>query len=292
MNEDFSLGKMNAVARLTATFKYYEKKEQDGKIMITAYLGEGDVPKLKRGYGLDGNELWLSLNNLYQNICGKDDNSAADDIISWCQHYAHPYYASQGIEEYKWDIEKDTEYWDFSTNILGNFTFDVRTMRKDLETLYRDTLVILMFKKCLERLDVSNDLAQITWTNEFVDFNSFPTQTHLSKISSYLNKMNGVTMKLGLDENGELKVMPDFHSVFDAARFALSQYVSIPMDYPIAYAERVGIATCECCGRLFIKNGNRQKYCDNPECKKERNRRKSRTSYHRKIQEENDNRWA
>ena len=292
MNDDFSLGKMNADARLTATFKYYEKKEQDGKIMITAYLGEGDVPKLKRGYGLDGNELWLSLNNLYQNICGKDDNSAADDIISWCQHYAHPYYASQGIEEYKWDIEKDTEYWDFSTNILGNFTFDVRTMRKDLETLYRDTLVILMFKKCLERLDVSNDLAQITWTNEFVDFNSFPTQTHLSKISSYLNKMNGVTMKLGLDENGELKVMPDFHSVFDAARFALSQYVSIPMDYPIAYAERVGIATCECCGRLFIKNGNRQKYCDNTECKKERNRRKSRTSYHRKIQEENDNRWA
>ena len=292
MNEDFSLGKMNADARLTATFKYYEKKEQDGKIMITAYLGEGDVPKLKRGYGLDGNELWLSLNNLYQNIFGKDDNSAADDIISWCQHYAHPYYASQGIEEYKWDIEKDTEYWDFSTNILGNFTFDVRTMRKDLETLYRDTLVILMFKKCLERLDVSDDLAQITWTNEFVDFNSFPTQTHLSKISSYLNKMNGVTMKLGLDENGELKVMPDFHSVFDAARFALSQYVSIPMDYPIAYAERVGIATCECCGRLFIKNGNRQKYCDNPECKKERNRRKSRTSYHRKIQEENDNRWA
>lgn len=292
MNEDFSLGKMNADARLTATFKYYEKKEHDGKIMITAYLGEGDVPKLKRGYGLDGNELWLSLNNLYQDIRGKDDNTAADDIILWCQHYAHPYYASQDIEEYKWDIEKDTEYWDFSTNILGNFTFDVRTMRKDLETLYRDTLVILMFKKCLERLDVSDDLAQITWTNEFVDFNSFPTQTHLSKISAYLNQMNGVTMKLGLDENGELKVMPDFHSVFDAARFALSQYVSIPMDYPIAYAERVGIATCECCGRLFIKNGNRQKYCDNPECKKERNRRKSRTSYHRKIQEENDNRWA
>ena len=117
-------------------------------------------------------------------------------------------------------------------------------------------------------------------------------QKHLGKISAYLNEMSGVTMKLGLDENGELKVMPDFHSVFDAARFALSQYVSIPTDYPIAYADRVGVATCECCGRLFIKNGNRQKYCDNPEFKKERNRRKSRTAYHRKIQEENDNRWA
>ncbi len=30
MNEDFSLGKMNADARLTATFKYYEKTEQNG----------------------------------------------------------------------------------------------------------------------------------------------------------------------------------------------------------------------------------------------------------------------
>ena len=178
---------------------------------------------------------------------------------------------------YKWGIDKDAEYWDVSTNILGSFTFAVKEMRDDLEKLYRDTLVVLMFKKCLEQLDVSAELAQITWTN---------------KLSAYLNEMSGVTMKLGLDENGELKVMPDFHSVFDAARFALSQYVSIPTDYPIAYADRVGVATCECCGRLFIKNGNRQKYCDNPECKKERNRRKSRTAYHRKIQEENDNLWA
>ena len=36
MNEDFSLGKMSADARLTATFKYYEKTEQNGKIVITA----------------------------------------------------------------------------------------------------------------------------------------------------------------------------------------------------------------------------------------------------------------
>ena len=68
MNEDFSLGKMSADARLTATFKYYEKTEQNGEIIITACLDEGDVPRLNRGYGLDGNELWLSLNNLYQSI--------------------------------------------------------------------------------------------------------------------------------------------------------------------------------------------------------------------------------
>ena len=105
---------------------------------------------------------------------------------------------------YKWGIDKDAEYWDVSTNILGSFTFAVKEMRDDLEKLYRDTLVVLMFKKCLEQLDVSAELAQITWTNKFADFNSFPMQKHLGKISAYLNEMSGVTMKLGLDENGEL----------------------------------------------------------------------------------------
>ena len=54
-----------------------------------------------------------------------------------------------------------------------------------------------MFKKCLEQLDISDDLAQITWANEFADFNSFPMQIHLGKIAAYLNEMSGGTMKLG-----------------------------------------------------------------------------------------------
>ena len=37
-------------------------------------------------------------------------------------------------------------------------------------------------------------------------------------------------------------------------------------------------------GNIFFKNGNRQKYCDDPECKKERNRRKSRTAYLKKLE--------
>ena len=34
---------------------------------------------------------------------------------------------------YKWGIDKDAEYWDVSTNILGSFTFAVKEMRDDLE---------------------------------------------------------------------------------------------------------------------------------------------------------------
>ena len=90
---------------------------------------------------MDGNELWLSLNNLYQSIRGKNDNTAADDIISWCQQYAHPYYASEDIEEYRWDIEKDTEYWDFSTNILGNYKMSRPNVQK---ILYKNVQLVCL----------------------------------------------------------------------------------------------------------------------------------------------------
>lgn len=292
MDMDFDLGKMNANARLTATFKYYEINERQGDIELEAYLAEGEVPKLNRGYGLDGRELWISLNNLYQKIRGKDDYAAADDIVEWCKQYAHPYYQYGPIAEYKWNVDRDVEYWDFDTNVLSSFSFKISTMRKDLEKLYRDTHIIMMFKKCLEQLDFSSDLLRITWTKEYVDFDKLPQQQQLVKIASFLNEIDGFSMKLALDKLGELKIMPGFTSVFDAARFTLSQYVSITSDYPTNYGDKVGIGTCECCGSLFIKNGNRQKYCDDVECKKERNRRKSKTAYRRKLQEQYGDSWV
>lgn len=112
-------------------------------------------------------------------------------------------------------------------------------------------------------------------------------------ISKYLltwMKMSGVTMKLGLDENGELKVMPDFHSVFDA-RFALSQYVSIPTDYPIAMRTGLVLPPVSAVYYLFIKNGNRQKYVTIQNVKGTKTAENP-AAYHRKIQEENDNLWA
>ena len=39
---------------------------------------------------------------------------------------------------------------------------------------------------------------------------------------------------------------------------------------------------CESCGELFIKEGNRQKYCKSPICQAERNNRKAQAYYLRK----------
>jgi len=142
-------------------------------------------------------------------------------------------------------------------------------MKIDLKQLYRDTHLIIMFKKDLENLNIKEELKQITWTGNYTDFYRLSPHEQLHIIHDFLSTFPKFPMQLTLDENGEFKVMPGFTSVFEAAYFSLSQYVSLPGDYPFDYGSRIGIGICACCGKMFIKNGNRQKYCDEDECKKE-----------------------
>lgn len=99
-------------------------------------------------------------------------------------------------------------------------------------------------------------------------------------------------MELTLNSSGDFVIVPAFQSVFDVAYYALAQYVSASPDYPLHWGGRTGIGYCKSCGNIFIKNGNRQKYCDDPECKLERDRRKSKAYYYRKIQREKDAEWV
>lgn len=290
---DYEIGKLSEDVKLTTTFKEYEAEEKDGDIILTAVLSKGDVPKLNRGYGIDGQQLWISLCNLYEDIKGMDTYEMVKPITKWCCEHVHPYYLEYAeIPEYKWDIESDAAYWDFLTNVLGDYEISVNRMKKDLEQLYRDTHLIIMFKKALENLNIKEELKQITWTGNYTDFDRLSPHEQLHKIHDFLSTFPKFPMQLTLDENGEFKVTPGFTSVFEAAYFSLSQYVSLPGDYPFDYGSRIGIGICACCGKMFIKNGNRQKYCDEDECKKERNRRKSKTAYRRKVQAIQDEDWA
>lgn len=132
-----------------------------------------------------------------------------------------------------------------------------------------------MFKKCLEQLDISDDLAQITWANEFADFNSFPMQIHLGKISAYLNEMSGVTMKLGLDENGELKVMPDFHSILTLPdspcrnMYLSLQIIRLPMQTGLVLPPVSAVVAClsrteTVRNIVIIRNVKRNETAENP----------------------------
>ena len=83
--EQYEFGGLNDNKKITAVFDHYEVENVRGEMYIGARLTEGESPKLQEGYGINGQQLWVSLQNLYLDIYDKDDNEAAQIIISWCR---------------------------------------------------------------------------------------------------------------------------------------------------------------------------------------------------------------
>lgn len=71
----------------------------------------------------------------------------------------------------------------------------------------------------------------------------------------------------------------EIYSVFDIACYALARMgadAAPPEDVDMDYDFSQGcILTCMCCGDYFVRHPSRQMYCDNPNCKAERNNRKA-----------------
>ncbi|MDU2095690.1 MAG: hypothetical protein E7E73_03190 [Negativicoccus succinicivorans] len=78
----------------------------------------------------------------------------------------------------------------------------------------------------------------------------------------------------------------EIHSAFDIAWYSFVRMVAdvdppvdVDMDYDFSQGS---ILTCMCYGEYFVRHSSRQRYCDNPNCKAERNNRKARAYYNRK----------
>ena len=87
-------------------------------------------------------------------------------------------------------------------------------------------------------------------------------------------------------DTGKIEYGADVQSVFDICWFAFARMVADvapPADTDPDYMYSSGsILTCMACGRYFVRHSSRQRYCDNPNCQAERNKRKSRAYYLRK----------
>ena len=116
--EQYEFGGLNDNKKITAVFDHYEVENVRGEMYIGARLTEGESPKLQEGYGINGQQLWVSLQNLYLDIYDKDDNEAAQIIISWCRENVHPYYFfGDPYASFDLSQEKDTDYWDTMVNL-------------------------------------------------------------------------------------------------------------------------------------------------------------------------------
>ena len=283
----FDLGSLNENKKITAKFTKYEVGHRSGETIICALLEEGQLPEWQEGYGLDGQKLLLSLCNLYLKIENADEWEACHHIIAWCKANAFPY-CSQGlkVQEYDWELLQDSERWELWVNVLNGYEFTLERITADLKRLYEDTEILLHFYNVKNDLVSSRALPKNKRVQEYADIASLPEMQLLYRLDSFLSELPRFPLELTLDDVGEMKILPGFTSVFDAAYYALARFVATQPEVPTKEdGGKTPLGICESCGKIFFKNGNRQKYCDDPECKKERNRRKSRTAYLKKLKE-------
>lgn len=284
----FDLGSLNENKKITAKFTKYEVDHRGGETIICALLEEGQLPEWQEGYGLDGQKLLLSLCNLYLKIENADEWEACHHIIAWCKANAFPY-CSQGlkVQEYDWELLQDSERWELWVNVLNSYEFTLERITADLKRLYEDMEILLHFYNVKNNLESSRALPQSKRIQEYADIASLTEMQLLYKLDHFLSELPKFPLELTLDDVGEMKILPGFTSVFDAAYYALARFVATQPEVPTKEdGGKTPLGICESCGKIFFKNGNRQKYCDDPECKKERNRRKSKTAYLKKLKEE------
>ena len=284
----FDLGSLNENKKITAKFTKYEVDHRGGETIICALLEEGQLPEWQEGYGLDGQKLLLSLCNLYLKIENVDEWEACHHIIAWCKANAFPY-CSQGlkVQEYDWELLQDSERWELWVNVLNGYEFTLERITADLKRLYEDMEILLHFYNVKNQLESQRELPKNKRIQEYADIATLPEMQLLYKLDNFLSELPKFPLELTLDEVGELKILPGFTSVFDAAYYALARFVASQPEVPTKEdGGKTPLGICESCGKIFFKNGNRQKYCDDPECKKERNRRKSRTAYLKKLKEQ------
>ena len=292
--EQYEFGGLNDNKKITAVFDHYQVETIRGENHICAVVEEGQIPTFKEGYGINGQKLWVDLQNLHYDICDKDDKAATDIIIAWCKNHVYPYYfIGDAYDAFDYRQETDPDFWDTVVNLVGAYSFTVKQMRDDLRLLCKRTDILLLLHSSIHSRLTADEYKTIEEVGGFKGFGTATPVGRLHMIKSYINsEIPKVPMGLVLDSGGEFRIAPDFKSVFDVAYYALAQYVTASPDYPLHWGARTGIGYCESCGNIFIKNGNRQKYCDNPECKKERNRRKAKSAYYRKIQTQADEEWS
>lgn len=117
-------------------------------------------------------------------------------------------------------------------------------------------------------------------------YKEYVTEKHRSQ--EYLLRDNfimlpRVSMKVEYDQENRMPVfVPEVASIFDVLNYTLIRMVTKNAPTMDESWHKQSIALCEACGNMFIKEGNRQKYCKDPLCQAERNNRKARDYYQRK----------
>lgn len=283
--------------------EYITETNNDGQVLKPLFSA-AIPPEGGTDYSLTGQELLVSLCNLYSRLNNPDSTESISDAVwDWCKNNIHPYDIDGLCEMLGCGKFAHITYRDM---IQNEATFSIERFIKDLCDL--GMVFELYFALQIARFDHNSEYAKnLYYEGRICDSLAFLEKYRKYETDDkYLEHINAdyndrmvqmidmfpdFRMRLKLNKKtGKVMYGADVQSVFDICWYTFSRMVADvapPIDLDLRYEESQGaILSCLCCGEFFVRHSSRQLYCNSWDCQAERNRKNRRASYARKRAEE------
>lgn len=256
----YEIGNLNEHKQITARFSEYKfSRAATGEWWIHPVLVSGDLPEWGEGHKTNGQQLLISLCNLYLMVKDKNDAVASDLIMKWCIENGNPYYLHESIlRPYDWKLRENADVWDGLINLADCFSFEFDQMMADLKSLHEYMEILLLFRDVREGVKIDDVLLNTTKLQEYKSLTELSEMEQLEQMDSILAGFPEFPLRLSLDELGDFRIIHNFTSVFDAAYFALARFVATGYDVPLREYGKTPLQVCSACGKIYYKSGNRQ----------------------------------
>jgi len=279
--------------------EYIPDYDDDGEIIKPLFTG-GHAPVSGTDYSLTGQDLLVSLCNLYGKLNNPDSTESISDAIwDWCRNNIHPYDIDSLCEILESEKNAHITFMDI---IEKDATFSTKRFIKDLCDLGTVFELYYILDNLKYEGNVKNarnlyyegrlrdSLAFLERYSKYEDdkeYRACVLEDYNDLILKVIDMFPDFRMRLKLDKkNGKVMFGADVQSVFDISWYTFSRIVADvapPVDEDLDYFESQGsILSCLACGKYFVRRSSRQLYCDSWDCQAERNRRNRRASYARK----------
>ena len=279
--------------------EYVPDYDDDGEIIKPLFTG-GHAPVSGTDYSLTGQDLLVSLCNLYGKLNNPDSTESISDAVwDWCRNNIHPYDIDSLCEILESEKNAHITYRDI---IEKDATFSIKRFIKDLCDLGTVFELFYILDNLKYEGNVANarnlyyegrlrdSLAFLERYSKYEDdkeYRDHVLEDYNDLIFKVIDMFPDFRMRLKLDKKtGKVMFGADVQSVFDICWYTFSRIVADvapPVDEDLDYFESQGsILSCLACGKYFVRRSSRQLYCDSWDCQAERNRKNRRASYARK----------
>ena len=286
--------------------EYVPDYDDDGEIIKPLFTG-GHAPISGTDYSLTGQDLLVSLCNLYIKLNNPDSTESISDAVwDWCRNNIHPYDIDLLCDMLESEKFAHITYRDI---IEKNATFSIKRFIKDLCDLGTVFELYYMLDNLKYEGNVKNarnlyyegrlcdTLAFLERYSKYEDDKEYRVRVledYSDLIFKVIDMFPDFRMRLKLDKKtGKVMFGADVQSIFDICWYTFSRIVADvapPVDEDLDYFESQGsILSCLTCGKYFVRRSSRQRYCDSWDCQAERNRKNRRASYARKKSAEAEN---